>query len=75
MSKKTQLQKVSEETMRFMRGKYLLDEVGNGKDELAFRDGDQTVLTIRIHKDYYDFHVDQSTVRVSDMESWKGPSS
>ena len=31
------LKKVSEETMRFMRGNYVLDEVGNGKNELKFR--------------------------------------
>lgn len=37
MSNKTELQKVSENTMCFMRGKYVLDEVGNGKDELKFR--------------------------------------
>lgn len=28
------LEKVSHETMVFMRGKYRLDEIGNGKDEL-----------------------------------------
>ena len=33
MSDKTELQKVSEETMRFIRGKYVLDEVGDGKDK------------------------------------------
>ena len=32
--------------MRFMRGKYVLDEVGNEKDELKFRKGGKTVLTI-----------------------------
>ncbi len=47
MSEKTELQKVSEETMRFMRGKYVLDEVP-GKyyeiDCLKFRQGKQTYL-------------------------------
>lgn len=57
MSDKTELQKVSEETMRFMRGKYVLDEVGNGKDELKFRRGGKTVLTIYIRDDHYDFLV------------------
>lgn len=57
MSEKTMLQKVSEETMRFMRGKYLLDEVGNGKDELKFRRGGKTVLTIYIRDDRFDFLV------------------
>lgn len=37
MNERTMLQKVSEETMRFMRGKYVLDEVGNGKDEWKLR--------------------------------------
>lgn len=57
MSKKTELQKVSEETMRFLRGKYVLDEVGNGKDELKLRRGGKTVLTIYIREDRYDFLV------------------
>ena len=57
MNKKTELQKVSEETMRFMRGKYSLDEVGNGKDELKFRKGGKTILTIYIRDDRYDFLV------------------
>ncbi len=57
MSDKSELQKVSEETMRFMRGKYVLDEVGNGKDELKFRRGGKTVLTVYIREDRYDFLV------------------
>lgn len=57
MSGRTMLQKVSEETMCFMRGKYLLDEVGNGKDELKFRRGGKTVLTIYIRDDSFDFLV------------------
>lgn len=60
MSEKTELQKVSEETMRFMRGKYVLDEVA-GKyydiDCLKFRQGKRTILSINIHKDHYDFQV------------------
>lgn len=55
MSKNTMLDRVSEETMRFMRGKYLLDEVGNGKDELKFCHGQETVLTIYIRDDRFDF--------------------
>jgi len=46
MSEKTELQKASEETMRFMREKYEFDEVGNGKDELKFKRGEKTVLTM-----------------------------
>ncbi|NLA85953.1 MAG: DUF3788 family protein [Clostridiales bacterium] len=51
------LDRVSEETMRFIRGKYRLDEVGNGRDELKFRIGGKTVLTIYIRDDHYDFLV------------------
>lgn len=54
---KSELQKVSEETMRFMRGKYELDEVSNGKDELKFKRGAKTILTIYIHEDHYVFLV------------------
>jgi hypothetical protein len=55
-----ELQKVSEETMRFMRGKYRLDEVP-GKyydiDCLKFRQGKKTILSINLHDDRYDFQV------------------
>jgi len=58
MSEKNELQKVSEETMRFMRGKYVLDEVP-GKyydiDCLKFRQGKKTILSINIYEDHYDF--------------------
>ena len=57
---KTELQKVSEETMRFMRGNYVLDEVP-GKyydiDCLKFRQGKRTILSINIHEDRYDFQI------------------
>jgi len=55
MTGKTELQKVSEETMRFMRGKYVADEAGDGKNELKFRRGGKTILTIYIREDRYDF--------------------
>ena len=54
-SGREQLGEVSAETMRFLRGKYALDEVGNGKDELKFRSGGKTVLTIHLRDDRYDF--------------------
>jgi formylmethanofuran dehydrogenase subunit E len=57
INNKTELQKVSEATMRFMRGKYVADEVGNGEDELKFRRGGKTILTIYIRDDRYDFLV------------------
>ncbi|MCL2519244.1 MAG: DUF3788 family protein [Oscillospiraceae bacterium] len=60
MDGRTELQKVSEETMRFMRGKYKLDEIP-GKyyniDCLKFRQGKRTILSINIHEDHYDFQI------------------
>lgn len=60
MNEKTELQKVAEETMRFMRGKYVLDEVA-GKyyetDCLKFRQGEKTILSVNIHDNYYDFQI------------------
>lgn len=51
----TILEQVSHETMVFMRGKYRLDEIGDGKDELKFRQGAKTILTIYIHDNKYTF--------------------
>lgn len=49
------MEKISRETMIFMRGKYCLDEVGDGKDELKFKQGQKTILTIYIREDKYIF--------------------
>ena len=57
MNNQTELQKVSEETMRFMRGKYILDEVAYGTDCLKFRQGKKTILSISICEDHYEFQV------------------
>ena len=51
----TELEMVSHETMAFMRGRYRLDELGNGRDELKFRQGRRTILTVYIHPDRYAF--------------------
>lgn len=51
----TVLEQVSHETMVFMRGKYHLDEIGDGKNELKFKQGQKTILTIYIHEDFYTF--------------------
>ena len=51
----TELEKVSHETMKFMRGKYRLDEIGDGKDELKFRQVQKTILTIYVHEDRFTF--------------------
>lgn len=49
------LEKVSHETFGFMRGKYRLDEIGDGRDELKFKRGQKTVLTIYTHEDRFTF--------------------
>ena len=60
MDGKSVIQKISEETMRFMRGKYKLDEVP-GKyyniDCLKFKQGKKTILSINIHEEFYDFQI------------------
>ncbi len=52
-----ELEKISHETMVFMRGKYRLDEIGDGKDELKFKQGKKTILTIYIRPDKFTFLV------------------
>ena len=49
------LETISHETMVFMRGKYRLDEIGNGKDELKFKQGKKTILTVYTRKDRFTF--------------------
>lgn len=49
-----ELDKVSAAVMQFMRGRYALDEVSNGKDELKFRRGGKTVLTIYLRENRFD---------------------
>jgi len=51
----TNLEKVSAETIRFMRGKYKLDEVPCNYDSncLKFKQGKKTILAIYIHEDRY----------------------
>lgn len=53
----TELEKISHDTMVFMRGKYRLDEIGDGKDELKFKQGKSTILTVYTHDDRYSFLV------------------
>lgn len=53
----TELERVSHAVMVFMRGKYRLDEMGDGKDELKFRQGKKTVLTVYSKEDRFDFMV------------------
>lgn len=51
----TALEQVSHEAMVFMRGYYCLDEVGNGRDELKFKQGKRTILTVYVKEDRFDF--------------------
>ena len=51
----TLLEQISHETMVFMRGKYRLDEIGDGKDELKFKQGQKTIVTIYLHDDKFTF--------------------
>lgn len=53
----TILEQISHETMVFMRGNYRLDEIGDGKDELKFKQGQRTILTIYIREDKFTFLV------------------
>lgn len=55
MDKQEVLNKISEETMCFMRGNYCLDELSDGKNELKFRQGKKTILTIKIYDDKFTF--------------------
>lgn len=49
------LEQISHEAMVFMRGTYRLDEVGNGKDELKFKLGQKTILTVYLREDRFTF--------------------
>ena len=65
----TTLQQVSAEAMRFMRGKYALDEIGNGIDELSFSENGEAVFTIRIRDGHYDFQIGGESVIVTCSET------
>jgi len=66
---KENLQQISENIMIFMRGKYALDEIGDGKNELAFCENGNIIFTIRIYKSRYDFLIDDQCISVSDLET------
>ncbi|MDE7225237.1 MAG: DUF3788 domain-containing protein [Acetatifactor sp.] len=51
----TTYEQISHQTMVFMRGKYRLDEIGDGKEELKFKQGPKTILTIYTREDKYTF--------------------
>lgn len=51
----TVLEQISHETMVFMRGKYCLDEIGDGRGILKFMQGRKSIVTIYIHEDKFTF--------------------
>lgn len=56
----TEFEKVKLETVKFMRGKYRLDEVAGKYYDincLKFRQGKKTILSINIHDNHYDFQI------------------
>ena len=60
MREKTELQKVKEEIVCFIRGKYALDEVAGKYYDLGclrFRQGKRTILSINFLEDRYDIQV------------------
>ena len=75
MSERTEMQRVTEEIARFMRGRYALDEVP-GKhyenDCLRFRQGKKTIVTIIFHEDYYDFLIVYGKAERDKFEGQRG---
>ncbi len=58
--KMIELETVKLEIVKFMRGKYRLDEIAGmyyGTPCLKFRQGKKTILSINFHEDYYDFQI------------------
>lgn len=56
----TEHDKVRFETVKFMRGKYRLDEVAGMYYDipcLKFRQGKKTIVSINLHDDHYDFQI------------------
>lgn len=56
----TELEKVTIEIVKFMRGKYRLDEVAGMYYDipcLKFRQSKKTIVSINLHQDHYDFQI------------------
>lgn len=56
----TEFEKVGLEIVKFMRGKYRLDEAAGMYYDipcLRFRQGKKTIVSINLHKDHYDFQI------------------
>ena len=55
-----ELKKAELEIVKFMRGKYRLDEaalMNYGRPCVKFRQGKRTVVSIDLYEDHYDFHL------------------
>lgn len=56
----TKFEKVTLETVRFLRGRYRLDEVAGMYYDVPcvrFRQGKKTIVSINLYKDHYDFQI------------------
>lgn len=56
----TEFENIGLEIVKFMRGKYRLDEVAGMYYDipcLRFRQGKKTIVSINLHKDHYDFQI------------------
>lgn len=56
----TEFKKLGLEIVKFMRGKYKLDEVAGMYYDIPcvrFRQGKKTIVSINLHRDYYDFQI------------------
>jgi hypothetical protein len=62
------LKKVSKETVKFIRGKYYADEIGDGNKLEFIRDG-IPFITVYVHNDRYDIHINGECISVSCMET------
>ena len=51
----TTLEQISHEIMIFMRSRYCLDEIGDGRSILKFMQGKRTIFTIYIYDDKFTF--------------------
>ena len=63
------MRKISQETMIFMRGKYLFDEIRNGINELAFYNKNDLILKIGINYDNFKFYINDQCIHVNDIET------
>lgn len=70
----TEFEKVGLEIVKFMRGRYKLDEVAGRYYDvpcLKFRHGGKTIVSINLHKDYYDFQIILGKVEREKFEAIK----